>query len=484
MPVHEGENCKPLWRFKRRWVISMELEEEDPGPLSKFVGELFNNMADSVSLMYLIGGPGVDECLTGLFSIEDLRVEKIYVHHPVDETAPSFMVCFDVEDCSTGKIMDESLIFIIRISDVNDHEPFPEKEFNIRLKENQTVGQPIFQMLSADVDPENTPISNVLYFLISQTPLMKESGFWIDRISGEILSGCLDYEATPRFTLLSRAMGCGEPPLSFTATVHIDVQEANNHMPTFARTGEGPWKHQNTRVSSTAQPLDCDTHAARSLVIAVEKEQLSSCKGHSLQQPRRAAASATVRVQGVDTNDAPAFHPQGYFSREDGSRPRIQPGTFSAMEPDRIPSLISTRLENYDFKEEDLLQYSSLPPETGTAMLMLFLSDISDNEPALSLLPCYLAVSFVGQPFLLGAEDQGVEPYSDPLTFELDNTAKAEDTWKLGKNLASAVLAGQWSMGLSWELDSSPQTTVQIHKGGRRMTPGLVDAFGNDLQVG
>lgn len=37
--------------------------------------------------------------------------------------------------------MDESLIFNIRIRDVNDHAPqFPEKEFSITVKESQAAG--------------------------------------------------------------------------------------------------------------------------------------------------------------------------------------------------------------------------------------------------------------------------------------------------------------------------------------------------------
>jgi hypothetical protein len=52
-------------------------------------------------------------------------------------------------------------------------------------------------MLTFDYDEENTPNSQVLYFLISQTPLLKESDFWVDQMSGEILlSGCLDYKVT------------------------------------------------------------------------------------------------------------------------------------------------------------------------------------------------------------------------------------------------------------------------------------------------
>lgn len=55
--------------------------------------QLFNHMSENMSLMYFISGPGVDEYPeTGLFSIEDHKNGKIYVHRPVDrEKTPSFM---------------------------------------------------------------------------------------------------------------------------------------------------------------------------------------------------------------------------------------------------------------------------------------------------------------------------------------------------------------------------------------------------------
>lgn len=50
-------------------------------------------------------------------------------------------VYFDAVDRSTGRVVDESLIFNIRIRDVNDHAPqFPEKEFNVSVKESQAAG--------------------------------------------------------------------------------------------------------------------------------------------------------------------------------------------------------------------------------------------------------------------------------------------------------------------------------------------------------
>nr|XP_034350620.1 cadherin-like protein 26 [Arvicanthis niloticus] len=393
----QGQSHQPLQRFKRRWVLTtLEMQEEDPGPFPKLVGELFNNMSKNVSLMYLIRGPGVDEFPEiGLFSIEDHQSGKIYVHRPVDrEVTPSFMVYFDAVDRSTGKVVDESLIFNIRIRDVNDHAPqFPEKEFNISVKESQAAGQPILQLLTVDLDQENTPNSQVLYFLVSQTPLLRESGFRIDLVSGEVrLSGCLHYETAPRFTLIIRASDCGEPSLSSTATIHVSVEDGNNHMPTFmedhyeiqisegqveqdvlylpVRDGDSPftpaWRTQfnirdgneeghfdivtdpetNQGLLSIIKPLDYETQVTHSLIIVVEnQEQLFACKEGQLQPLRKAMASATVSVQVLDTNDPPALHPRSFVvSEEDGAWPAIQLGYFNATDPDRADNQIRYKL--------------------------------------------------------------------------------------------------------------------------------------------
>ncbi|MEJ1279206.1 cadherin-like 26 [Cricetulus griseus] len=304
------------------------------------------------------------------------------------------MVYFDAVDRSTGEVVDESLIFNIRIRDVNDHAPqFAEKEFNITVKESQASGQPIFQLLTVDLDQENTPNSQVLYFLVSQTPLLRESGFRIDLISGEVrLSGCLNYETAPWFTLVIRATDCGEPSLSSTAIIHISVEEGNNHMPTFMENhyriqiSEGQvewgvlylpvqdqdspftaaWRTQfhilggneeehfdimtdpetNQGVLNVIKPLDYETQAAHSLIIVVEnQEQLFSCEEGQPQPSTKAMASATVSIHVVDTNDPPAFHPRSFIvSEEDGARPGIRLGAFNATDPDRVASQIRYKL--------------------------------------------------------------------------------------------------------------------------------------------
>ncbi|EPY87506.1 hypothetical protein CB1_000243056 [Camelus ferus] len=69
--------------------------------------------------------------------------------------------------------------------------------------------------------------------------------------------------------------------------------------------------------------------------------------------------------------------------------------------------------------------------------MLLFLSDTNDNAPTLHPGSRHLEVceSAGDEPLLIQAEDGDLEPFSDPFTFELDNTwGNTEDTWKLGEN--------------------------------------------------
>lgn len=99
-----------------------------------------------------------------------------------------------------------SLVLYANISAILVHAPMPVSKVppsyrpdRLPLANSNNLkilpGQPVLQLLTVDLDEENTPNSRVLYFLVSQKPLLKESGFEIDRDSGEIrLLGCLDYE--------------------------------------------------------------------------------------------------------------------------------------------------------------------------------------------------------------------------------------------------------------------------------------------------
>uniref|UniRef100_A0A8C2NQS1 Cadherin domain-containing protein n=1 Tax=Capra hircus TaxID=9925 RepID=A0A8C2NQS1_CAPHI len=487
----------------KRWVITtLELEEEDPGPFPKFVGELFNNMSANMEIIYLIRGPGVDEYPEiGLFSIEDNVNGKIYVHRPVDrEKTPFFKVYFDVANRLTGHIVDKSLIINIRINDVNDHAPeFPEKEFNISVKEDHAAGQPVFQMLAVDLDQENTPNSQVLYFLVSQTPVPRESGFRIDRVSGEVrLSGCLDYEVMCTLFIQVVVSLCFLSSSLFSfPTVFLFLHDNDDHLSQYniqisegwanqgvlrlgVQDGDSPstaaWRvkfnimngneeghfdistdpETNEGILNVIKPLDHETQPAWSLVVVVENEEPLFSWGQ-LQRPQQASASATVSVRVTNANDPPTFHPGTFIVSEvDGAGPGTQLGMFNATDPDRTAGQIrwgdwrgkggnSCRIsrvpERVPVRNCSII-HNSVPPQTGTGTMLLFLSDVNDNAPMLRPSSQHLEVcqSAGDKPLLIEAEDSDLEPYSNPFTFKLDSTwGDTEDMWRLGENRGYSV---------------------------------------------
>ncbi|XP_061487089.1 cadherin-like protein 26 isoform X1 [Rhineura floridana] len=386
------DSLRPLRRTKRRWVITtLELEEEDKGPFPKPIGELFNDVAQDMSVKYLISGPGVDEYPeVGLFSIEDDANGHVYVHRSIDrERNPSFTIRFDVANRMSGEIVDRSLLFNVKIKDVNDNAPeFPKKEFSITMKENHNRDEPVFNVTAFDKDEEGTPNSRVAYSLVLQTPNPKEPVFTIDSSSGQIrVTGCSHYETARAFRLLIKATDHGNPRLSSTATINIAMEDSNNNMPVFVKENyhldvpEGKTEHGILRLSvedkdspstpawrakyeilggdvaknfiietdpntnegvlSIAKPLIYDKNNERRLVISVENEEpLSLCERGRVQSAQ-VLQKAYVNINIIDENDAPQFHPTILVLRqEEGMMPGTRIVQYTARDPDTTSNII------------------------------------------------------------------------------------------------------------------------------------------------
>ncbi|XP_038225704.1 cadherin-like protein 26 isoform X2 [Dermochelys coriacea] len=395
--LYQSDNLRPLRRTKRKWVLTtFELEEEDKGPFPKLAGELFNEVSYNMSIRYLISGPGVNESPeVGLFSIEDDAEGHVYVHRTIDrENTPYFKIRFHVAHRVTGNIVDRSLIFIIKIKDINDNAPkFPKEEFNITIKENHDTDEPVFQVTALDKDEEDTANSRVTYSLITQTPNLKEPRFNIDPTSGLIvISGCLDYQTASSFKLLIKARDHGTPQMSSPATVNIAIEDANNHLPVFTKENyslqiaedkAGPgvlrlqvedqdspntpaWRAKykivkgnekeqfiietdpetNEGILSVIKSVDYEGDSERRLVISVENEEpLSLCHKGKPRSPPVVPISASVAVKVLDTNDAPEFHlPTLAFQKEEGVKPGTRLGVYSAVDPDAVPNKIKYKL--------------------------------------------------------------------------------------------------------------------------------------------
>nr|XP_033818499.1 cadherin-like protein 26 [Geotrypetes seraphini] len=379
----------PLQRFKRRWILTtIVIEEEDSGPFPKLAGDLFNNHSQNKVIKYRINGQGVDEFPEpGLFSIDDAK-GHVFVHRSIDrEKTPMFVIHFDAVERASGKIVDRSLIFNIEVKDVNDNAPqFSSAEYNISVKETLSLINPIFQISAIDKDKEDTPNSEVVYSIISQFPSLYSATFNIDATHGWIHGkGCLDYETSKLITLHIKARDNGTPQMSSIAVVNIAVEDGNNHLPVFinetyiAQIHEGEvssnilrinvedkdtpqtpaWRAKykilkgnkegklkittdpktNDGILSVIKPFDYESVFVQNLIISVENEEpFSSCeKGRMVNDPATVFRNVPVKVNVIDTNEPPIFKPGIQVIRQEGLQPGAVLAICNATDPDHAP---------------------------------------------------------------------------------------------------------------------------------------------------
>ncbi|ESN92669.1 hypothetical protein HELRODRAFT_69804, partial [Helobdella robusta] len=118
--------------------------------------------------------------------------------------------------------------FFVFISDVNDNNPiFDQSVYKFNVTENSPFGFPVATVRATDIDSGNN--AKVTYLIMKESP-----PFAINSNSGEITpTTLLDYEVIKSITFKVVAKDNGTPALSATATVVVEVQDANDHPPIF-----------------------------------------------------------------------------------------------------------------------------------------------------------------------------------------------------------------------------------------------------------
>ncbi|XP_041114371.1 cadherin-like protein 26 [Polyodon spathula] len=387
----DPDSVRPLRRAKRRWVLStIEVEEGDPGPFPKFAANLFNDREKNITIKYLISGPGVDENPRGYFSIDE-KTGEVYMLKTIDrEETPTFAIKFDVADQRTGIIADKSLVFNIDVKDKNDNAPkFKLPVVDVPLKENAPAGSGVFLLQAEDIDKRGTPNSEFSYSVVSQEPLSTKNKFTINPDTGIVsFEGCLDYQSAKSYKILVEAKDHGEPQLSSTATMNIQIEDTNNNPPVFVKkefTGsvkeqqvgvpvlrvsvedkdtpntpawrakytiakgneDGNYKIEtdpqtNDGVLTVVKPMDYENGSQNELVISVENEEpLYICPGAGRSTPAAGGHSVPVVVNVEDVNDPPRFERDKItVYQTEGTKAPIQLGKVHAVDPDAAHSTL------------------------------------------------------------------------------------------------------------------------------------------------
>jgi len=120
----------------------------------------------------------------------------------------------------------------VHVQDENDNPPiFTQSVYKASFQENNVIGYLALKVEAHDVDLE---LSGRVSYSIRESNELGSStaSFSIHPTSGMVsVQKSLDYEDSDRYSFIVEAVDQGYPPLTGTATVHIDIQDVNDNYP-------------------------------------------------------------------------------------------------------------------------------------------------------------------------------------------------------------------------------------------------------------
>ncbi|KFQ96318.1 Protocadherin alpha-C2, partial [Nipponia nippon] len=148
------------------------------------------------------------------------------------EKAAAYNITVTATDSGSPSLSSQKVIYV-EISDVNDNPPhFEEPVYSVYIPENKPLGVLLCTIKATDPDvAQNAYISySLLDGEIEGQPVASYVSIKSD--SGNMYAvRSFDYETLREFQVVVQAQDAGIPPLSSTVTVHIYVEDENDHAP-------------------------------------------------------------------------------------------------------------------------------------------------------------------------------------------------------------------------------------------------------------
>lgn len=334
------------------------LEVSEGVPVGHLIGYIADSESmDSVPPYMIIADAGVETHLAIDDSTGEIRTKV-----PLDrETRASYTLA------AFPKI-GRSVRVVVNVLDENDNAPtFPQPSMDIEFPENtpREVKRTLLPARDLDLEPYNTQRYNIVSGNVNDAFRLsshreRDGVLYLDLQ----ISGFLDRETTPAYSLLIEALDGGTPPLRGLLTVNITIQDVNDNQPIFNQSRYFATVPENATVgTSVLQVYASDTDANENGLVEYainrrqsDKEQMFRidsrtgavyinkpldfetkelhelvvvAKDHG-EQPLETTAFVSVRVTDVNDNQ-PTINV--IFLSEDAS-PKIsesaQPGEFVA----------------------------------------------------------------------------------------------------------------------------------------------------------
>ncbi|XP_053740146.1 cadherin-24 [Synchiropus splendidus] len=221
-------------RHRRSWLWNQFFViEEYRGPEPVLIGRLHTDMdRGDGQTRYKLEGEGV-----GSVFVIDSKTGNIHVTKSLDrEEKDQYRLIATATDRDTGRALEPSSEFIIRVQDINDNPPvFPDEPYIATVPEMANIGTSIVQVTARDADDPTYGNSARLVYAITEG----QSHFSVDPQTGVLRTAVpnMDRETQDEYQVVLQAkdMGGHLGGLSGTTTVTVRLSDVNDNPPHFRR---------------------------------------------------------------------------------------------------------------------------------------------------------------------------------------------------------------------------------------------------------
>uniref|UniRef100_A0A673BXA7 Cadherin 24, type 2a n=1 Tax=Sphaeramia orbicularis TaxID=375764 RepID=A0A673BXA7_9TELE len=227
-PRFHSRRQRRSWLWNQFFVI-----EEYRGPEPVLIGRLHTDMdKGDGTTKYTLEGEGV-----GSVFVIDSNTGNIHVTKSLDrEEKDQYRLIATATDRETGRALEPSSEFIIRVQDINDNPPvFPSEPYVAMVPEMANIGTSIIQVTARDADDPSYGNSARLVYAITHG----QDYFSVDPQTGILRTAVpdMDRETQDEYLVVLQAkdMGGHLGGLSGTTTVTVKLSDVNDNPPHFRR---------------------------------------------------------------------------------------------------------------------------------------------------------------------------------------------------------------------------------------------------------
>uniref|UniRef100_A0A673WQW1 Cadherin 24 n=1 Tax=Salmo trutta TaxID=8032 RepID=A0A673WQW1_SALTR len=225
---------RPRSRHRRSWQWNQFFViEEYRGPEPVLIGRLHTDMdRGDGRTKYILEGEGV-----GSVFVIDGNTGNIHVTKSLDrEDKDQYRLIATATNRQTGRALEPSSTFIIRVQDINDNPPvFQNEPYTATVPEMANIGTSIIQVTATDADDPTYGNSARLVYAVTQG----QQYFSVDPQTGVLRTAVTDMDRESQDTYLvvleAKDMGGHLGGMSGTTTVTVRLSDVNDNPPHFRK---------------------------------------------------------------------------------------------------------------------------------------------------------------------------------------------------------------------------------------------------------